>query len=504
MSSDISSKAVRNFLFNGGRLAITMGGTVLTSAIIARSLGPLDMGVYGYAMWIVGTLGVLASIGLPSALTKYVAEYLGSGQVGTAIRVSKRLLRLQVIVAAAVAVLTACFMLFKSPYRNIIGVAAILLFAQALQQSLGSVLAGIQRFDRLTRISVYVSLSSVASVGIAGFLHAGVAGMLWATLTGLIIATVLYYRDIDKFLVKLEPAASAGPQVEDPFHRIRKFSLTVSYILLIDAVVWQRSEILFLKSYSTIAQIGFYTLAYSMASKLNDVTSTFSTTLMPLYSESYGRSGLQEVGLMFVNAVKYLEMLMVPVCFLGVVLAVPLVRLIYGVQFLAVAVPLQVLIACVPITSIGVVTSPLLYGIEKQGFIAKYGTVVAIVNILLDFILIPRYAALGAAVANCVAQIAGVLGGSLYTLRHVQVRFPWRTTFRIYLAALVALAPVVYVVYFSHWGISALTASVAAGTVVYLGVLAIVGELRRRDLDVVKKVLTAKTFAKPLGAADAV
>ena len=501
MSHDFANKAVKNFLFNSGRLAITMGATVCTSAIIARRLGPGNMGVYGYAMWIVGTLGILANVGLPSALTKYISEYLGSGDIATAVGVCKGLLFTQLGVAAGVSVLTACFMLLKGPYRNIIGLAAVLLFFQALQQSLGAALAGIQRFDRLALTSLYVALVSVASVGTAALLHAGVMGMLWATLSGLLAAIWLYFRDVKTYLLKSSPALTPAPStMPDTFRRIRQFSLTVSYILLLDSIVWQRSEILFLKTYSTIAQVGFYTLAYSIASKMSDITATFSATLMPLYAESYGRDGLRNVGLVFVNALKYLQMLVVPLCLIGAALAKPLTQLLYGSQFLAVALPLQVLLLSMSFTSIGVVISPLLYGIDKQSFIAKYGTAVAVLNLALDLILIPRYAAVGAAVANCTAQIAGIVGGALYVLHCVRISFPWKTIVVIYLAAAVAVAPVAYFARGDHPGIAVLSGSVLFAAVLYMLLLAAVGELGKQDLDVLKKaLLTRSSPPKALG-----
>jgi len=504
MSHDIAGKAVKNFFFSSGRLAISMGATICTSAIIARTLGPTNMGVYGYAMWIVGTLGIFANIGLPGALTKYISEFIGSGDPVTAVRVGKRLLLTQLAVAAGVSGLTACFMFLKTPYRSIIGLAAIMLFAQALQQSLGAALAGLQRFDRLALISLYVAMASAGSIGVAAFLRAGVMGMLWATLTGLAVAIWLYYRDVDKLLLKLSPHPSHPlSAVPDPFRRIRRFSLTISYILLLDAIVWQRSEVLFLKGYSTLAQIGFYTLAYSIASKLGEIASTFSTTLLPLYSESYGRYGLRDVGFLLVGALKYVQMLMVPLCLLGVAVARPLAQLLYGSQFLPVALPLQLLLVALSVTSIGVVISPLLYGTEKQSFIAKYGTAVAVLNIALDLILIPKYAALGAAAANCTAQIAGVLGGTFYATRHIRMSFPWRSTATIYSAAAIAVVPVAYVATRTYSGIAALIGSIAVGTVVYLGLLMVAGQLGRRDLNILKGALLTKTPSpKPLETAD--
>jgi O-antigen/teichoic acid export membrane protein len=367
-------------------------------------------------------------------------------------------------------------------------------------------LAGIQRFDRLALIGVYVAVASVTSVVIAALLHAGVMGMLWATLIGLAVTILLYYRDVNKFLLKSCPhPTSPSETMPDPYRRIRKFSLTVSYILLLDSIVWQRSEVFFLKSYSTLAQIGFYTLAYGIAAKLGDIASTFSSTLLPLYSESYGRDGLKTVGPVFMSALKYVQLLMVPLCLLGVAVARPLAHLIYGSAFLPVALPLQVLLLAQSITSIGVVVSPLLYGIEKQGFIAKYGTAVAVLNIALDLILIPRYAALGAAAANCTAQIIGILGGIVYVLRHIQLSFPWRTTVTIYSAAAIALAPAAFFANRTHGHseIALLIGCIAVGAVIYFGLLVLMGELGKADLNILKKALLLKTSpAMPLEVAD--
>ncbi len=445
--------------------------------MIARTLGPERMGVYGYATWLVAALGVLANLGLPAAVTKYVSEYLGRGEAGTAAHVGRKLMRAQLIFAGCVAGVTACLALVNAPYRGIIVVVALMLFAQALQQSLAAVLAGIQRFDTLALIGVYVALAQVASVGVAAFFHVGVVGMLWATLGGLAVAIWLYYQAVHKLLLKLLPNPSyALPAQTDIFRRVTRFSLTISYILLLDTIVWQRSEVLFLNWYSTLTQIAFYTIAYSIAAKLNDVGSSFSSILLPLYSESYGRNGVRGMASVYVNAMKYTQIVMVPFCLLGVAVAKPAVNLIYGTSYVPLVLPLQLLLVTLAFTCVGVVGSPLLVATEKQGFLARYGTAIAILNVALDLILIPKHGALGAAGANCTAQIAGVLGGTFYVLRHVQIRFPWRTAVTIYSAAALALAPMAYFGSRPAPGIAALVLSSAVGAVLYLGLLAVRGE----------------------------
>jgi O-antigen/teichoic acid export membrane protein len=497
-----ANSPLRNILFSGARLVVSAGATICVSAIMARTLGPQNMGVYSYAMWIVGTLGILANIGLPAALTKYVAEFMGSGDSATAVRVGKRLLRTQLIVGLSVAGLTACLWFFRTPYRSIIVLAAVMILLQALQQGLLAALAGVQRFDRIAWISLYAALVQVASVGIAALLHAGVMGMLWATLAGLVLGTWLSYRAVDQLLLKLSVAPSSlafsAPDTKDVFVRIRKFSITISYILLLDTIVWQRSEVLFLKWYSTLPQIAFYTLAFSIATKLSEVSGTFSSTLLPLYSESFGRHGLREIGQVYVKALKYLQMVMVFPCLLAAAICKPLVELLYGSNYSPVVLPLQLLLVSLAITSIGVVGSPLLVGTEKQSFIAKYGTFVAILNIAMDLVLIPHHGALGAAIANCTAQVVGVLGGTIYVIRYAQASFPWRTTATIYFAAVVSVLPVAYCFSQAYSGIVMRGGSVAVGATLYLSVLVLAGELGKHDLSALKDAFLKKVHSSKL------
>jgi O-antigen/teichoic acid export membrane protein len=505
MNRDLGAgKAVQNVLFGGLRLALSAGATICTSTIIARRLGPSNMGVFGYAMWIVGTIGAFANIGLPVATTKYISEYIGRGQRATAACLGKKLLIAQSAIAAIAAGLTACFMVFPSPYRGMIGLAAILLFVQALQQGLNAALAGLQRFDSIALIALYVALAQVASVGTAALLHAGVAGMLWATLAGSVIGTALSYRKLSTLLLKSQASASSAvPEMAAIYSRIKTFLPTMSYILILNVIVWQRSEILFLKWYSGLSQIAFYTLAYSLAAKLNDISAPFADILLPLYSESYGRDAVRQVGSIYVKASKYLQIIMVFPCFLAAILSKPLVNMVYGSAYGEVVLPLQLLLVSVAFTSLGTAASPLLVSTDGQSFIAKYGTVVAVVNIALDCALIPRHGAVGAAVANCAAQILGVLGGTLYTVRYARAKFPWRSIATIYCTAGVALLPVVYCISATQSGVITVAGSVAASATLYLGLLSVAGELAKSDFEVLRVSLSANVKSPaPLESVD--
>src|SRR6266702_98130 len=69
--------------------------TVFTSIAIARTLGPAKMGYIIYVSWIASMVGDLGGLGIPATTRKYMAEFLGMGDRGTARYIYVRTLLLQ-------------------------------------------------------------------------------------------------------------------------------------------------------------------------------------------------------------------------------------------------------------------------------------------------------------------------------------------------------------------------------------------------------------------------
>jgi O-antigen/teichoic acid export membrane protein len=58
-----------------------------------------------------------------------------------------------------------------------------------------------------------------------------------------------------------------------------------------------------------------------------------------------------------------------------------------------------------------------LYAVEGQQYLVRVGLVTAVLNVVLAVLLIPRFGALGAAVATAVSQVASMLPGAYYAGR---------------------------------------------------------------------------------------
>ena len=419
-----------------------MLAAICTSVVVARTLGPTSMGVFGFTLWLVALLGILANLGLPSAAAKYISEHLGRGDPEAASNVGRRLLLTQLLLALVVAGIAAmAAAAFGRSYKPVLLIGAVLVLPRAVQEALAGSLAGAQRYDRMALVSFCIAVAEVVSVLLAAASHSGAVGMVAAILVGDTAGLAVGFFAVRKALLWPSSAFNKGAMNKE-FHRVRKFSWTVSYILILNAVVWQRSEVLFLKWFSSLPQIAFYSIAFALAGKLSDIANVCTGTLMPLSSEAYGRSGLADLRAIYTNGLKYIQMGIVPLALFGIVLSRPAVSLIYGERYLPLVPILQILLATVAVTTMGGVASSLIYATDKQGFIAKFGTAVALLNLIMDLIFIPRFGAVGAAIANCSAQMLAVVVGLVYIQSIVASTFPWRDSAMIYAAALLAVTPV--------------------------------------------------------------
>jgi len=345
-------------------------------------------------------------------------------------------------------------------------------------------------------VSFCVAVGEVVSVLLAAASHLGTVGMIAAILAGDTVGLAVGFFAVRKALLWPSAALHKG-RMDKEFRRIRKFSWTVSYVLILNAVVWQRSEVLFLKWFSSLPQIAFYSIAFALAGKLSDIANVCTGTLMPLSSEAYGRSGLTDLRAIYTSGLKYIQMGIVPLVLFGIVLSRPAVRLVYGECYLPLVPVLQILLATVAVTTMGGVASALVYATDKQAFIAKFGTAVALLNILMDLIFIPRFGAIGAAIANGGTQVLAVVVGLVYTKSILSSPFPLTDTARIYAAALLAMTPVLFA--------SLTTAKlgyllvVAFGAFVYIVALVAMGAVGSSEASFLRKNILTRLQAKPVG-----
>ncbi len=250
--------------------------------------------------------------------------------------------------------------------------------------------------------------------------------------------------------------------------RMFSFSGLSTGLMILQILIWDRSDIVFLKLLQPdIRQLAFFSVCFSVADRLMRMPQTFANALSATQMAEYGRDK-DRLFRMTSKASTYVLLGALPILIGLACIGGPFVRVMYGSQYLP-AIPVFIVVALLSIPkAILTPAQTLLYSAEDLGFVLKWGCVAAAMNVLLDIALIPSHGALGAAWANGVAQTFA----ALTIWGRVLVRFPVRIDRPVLLrlaAATLAMAIVVLgIVAIPFSPLMKLSVAVPAGAIVFL------------------------------------
>jgi O-antigen/teichoic acid export membrane protein len=456
----------RNFIFMGLEVVITLVCTLLTTVVIARVIGPTRLGYFNLVFWLTSITCSVGSLGIPLTTFKYMGEFLGGGQKELARAVFFYNLWAQTVIACALTVfgMIAVFTLVDPAYR----VCSILLVLSMVPNMITFVpsQANSAAEDAAlnTRGAFVGAIVYVVAVAVSLLLGWNLVG---------IAAGVLLYRSAE-LAVKTVPvleSMKSVPRVPVPREirrRMFSFSGLSTGLMILQIVIWDRSDIIFLKLLQPdIRQLAFFSVCFSVADRLMRIPQTFANALSATQMAEYGRDKAR-LFRMTSKASTYVLLGALPILIGVACIGGPFVRVMYGSQYLP-AIPVFIVVALLSIPkAILTPAQTLLYSAEDMGFILKWGCVAAVINIFLDLALIPSHGALGAACANGVAQSFA----ALTIWGRVLVRYPVRIDKPVLLrlvAATLAMAIVVLgIVAVPLTALLKLGIAVPAGAIVFL------------------------------------
>jgi len=476
------ARAVRNGLWNGAsNLLVALVG-IVTSVIVARSLSEAQFGVYSYYAWLSGTLvALLNTQAFGSALTKLAAELRGRGEVGEA----RALGRGVMLVLVASSLLLSLVVLVHAlraepPFRYYFLVVAAAPLPGVLASLLSSVFWSRENY-RVTSIAnllgtglqvVLVLLAYRQGWGVVGYLLLVLALPL-TNCIALLLALLREKPDQDT-----QDTRRWWPSRPTVRYYLR-FSLPLVLMGLLELVMIQRSGVLFLELYSTVAEIGFYSLAYTIFQLLFMTGWALVNGFYPAISRSFGQGDWEAIRHKIRQA-GLLSVIYATPLFLGGLVTLPdLIALLFGVDKIEAARPAQLLfIGLLPMCLVG------LYGltlnaINRPWAVFPVGIGASLLGIGLSLWLVPQHGAVGAAIANTVAQVTYAALKYRIVRRLAGVGLPWGVIAQVLLIGFLTtfLPPLLSLRLFP--GAPGLLLGIALAAVAYAGAMWRLGYLRR-------------------------
>ena len=271
-------------------------------------------------------------------------------------------------------------------------------------------------------------------------------------------AGAVLYRN---FQIKLTPHWDKGAlkffaRIAVPFALAAVFARVYSYA----------DSILLSKLAGDVA-VGWYSIPYKITYAFQFIPLALVAALYPKFSE-YFASDKQKLALVYEQGIKYLLLVVMPIAVGIGILAKPIILSLYTPEYLNSILPLQVLLAGLVFSYISFPIGAFLNACNRQATQTAIVFFVMILNIALNFFLIPRYGVVGAAVSALAGNFVLTAWGYIIVPRIITIShwFLFKSLGQILLAASV-MGAVVYLVNISFGYIIA----ILVGAIIYITTL---------------------------------
>lgn len=380
-----------------------VGVALLTQLLLARLLGVTEYGRYQFAFTVATMLALLANLGYPAAVVRFVSQYVVKrewSQLKGLVRGTLGITLASSFFVASIAAL-AYWSLPGSPTRAVL--LAFVLIPLISIKSLGSALAQGLKAMVLAYAPDMVFRSLLLMTG------ALLVVVFFGTLTSTAVIWVLavtYAVLVTSQLALLFRRLPAEFRSALPSYHHRSWRQVAFPLFLVasSGVVLDRTDIVMLGVLSGDAEVGVYSAALKMAQLTSMGLFAVNAIAAPVIAELYVEESRERLQAFALRASGWALVPTVAV-FAGFVLLGKAVLRLFGAEFVGGYWVLVILAAAHVVNAMVGSVGHLLSMTGRQRHTARVFAIGALVNILLNGAMIPLWGGKGAAIASAVSTV---------------------------------------------------------------------------------------------------
>ena len=371
----------------------------------ARELGPEGFGVFNFALAVASIFVIFSNLGISDITTRELAKDKEKINHYPGIL----LLRILLSIGAFIIIFAASFFLTQDEYiRKIIWILGI----YVLTHNFLIVVYSFFRAQRQMKYEALVRILESFLIAVIGFFilvqSPSAINLSYAFLAATLVIAV---SSIIFFSIIIKPVwISWDFKIWKNFLKI-SWPIGIAYAF---GMVYIRIDSVIMGFLDQIVEVGWYSAAYKIAGALIIPSSLIGASFFPVLSKLFQESKekFQET---FKFYIKLMIILAVFITIIGLVFSSYFVNIFYGEVFSPAVLALQILIIMVGLNYIYSPFYLVLIATNNQKKIFLISFIGAIINIILNIILIPYYSLYGAAIATLITYIFLVILAIYYS-----------------------------------------------------------------------------------------
>jgi len=385
----------------------------------ARTLGAAGYGVFSYALGLAGFFSIFADIGIGSILTREAAQ---KPEHRTHYLVTSLWIKLFLLLGTVLAII------FIAPHfskieaaKALIPIVAFLIVFDGIRDLSIAFVRALEKMEIEAFITIFMNvaitvtgflvLSYVATAKAFTFAYVGSAG------AGMLAAIIILRKEFSKIFSHFRKKL---------VRQIMNAAMPIAFISLVGAFMFN-TDLVMLGWWRTSTEIGFYSAAQKIIQVLYTLPGILASVFFPTISRLVGQKKDAEIKSLTERGITSLLLIAIPLTVGGIILAKPIINLLYGQEYAPATGVFQILIFTTLLFPSALIAN-LVLSYNKQRDAVKFVALASFGNIFLNILLIPRFGIVGAAIATSLAQLT-VSGctwlmmkrvNNFYTLRHLK------------------------------------------------------------------------------------
>jgi O-antigen/teichoic acid export membrane protein len=209
--------------------------------------------------------------------------------------------------------------------------------------------------------------------------------------------------------------------------KIIKSTLNYGFILTFSGVSWvllTQTDTLLLTYFKGVEAVGLYQIALPLAGICLYLVNAILLVAYPMSSELFARKKMNELSSGITIFYKYMLFIMLPVVILLFSFADLAIVLLFGTKYLGAKIPLQILAIGTLFSSYTLFNNGILSSIGESRKAAKLMFITAILNMVLNIILINIFGIIGAALATSTSFLFSLIISANYLKKYVSFKVP--------------------------------------------------------------------------------
>lgn len=449
--SNYTKKAIKNSAI----VLIVLGLTMLLSfsvrLILAKNLSQSDYGLFYSVIAITGFFTAIRGFGVDKSLVKFIPEFKVKKKMGLIKSSIMTVFTIEFIFAAIITSLLFIFSSYLSVYYFkdpksvfVLQLLALSFLFSALLDPFIKIFQGFQRmflysFVDLLRFLV-IFITSLVLLGLGNGILAPAIAYLITPLFLSVIFSIVFIKDVFPSFFSEKTKISKN-LLNNLFHFGIPLLLTSA-----GGIVITYTDTMILTYFTSLKDVGVYNAALPLARLVFYMTSSVVAVLLPLTSELWTKKlyKLLKEGIRLLY--RYSAMILIPFVVVLFYFAGDGLSFLFGSEYAAGENVLRLLLIGVMFFSLANLNFSLITGMGKPIFVTKMMFFAAVLNLILNFILIPTMGIMGAAISTTIAYVMLLFFSIYYLKKIIQFKIPWWNWFK----NLIAGGLIFLVIYFSN------------------------------------------------------